>query len=812
MPNKVTGFSADDSALKAFLIGTYPPRECGIGTFTYDLRHSLNDIQSSVIAITSQHLKSKYPKEVAFEIRQHDSDEYQLAAEYINSSGADLVCLQHEFGIFGGPDGTYINDLLANLTVPVVTTLHTVLAKPRAGIRETLLRVAEFSDRLVVLNSRAIPILRDVYGIKEPKVNLIHHGVPDAPFIDPNFYKDKFSVEGRLVLLTFGLLNPNKGIELMIEALPAITRQHPEVAYIVLGATHPEVRRAHGEEYRRSLERRVKELRLEDHVIFQDRYVSFPELCEFIGAADIYVTPYHSREQIVSGTLAYAVGMGKAVISTPYLYAEELLSDGRGELIDFGDAEGLADTVVRLIEGEAERHRMRKRAYEYGRQMTWAEVGQRYSALFESIATAAAPRISFGGGVPNVMSELPEIRMDHLLSLTDDTGVIQHAAYGIPDRRSGYSADDLGRALVVVVKHYQQYHDPAALSLVTKCLSFLQLAQLPDGRFHNFMNYQREFTDEVGSEDTQGRVLWGLGAVVAGGVNQGTRTLAREMFEKASGNLKLKHPRALAYAICGQYEFLQYYDGASQVRRKLHQFARRLAAIYERSRSQQWKWFGDDLTYANAKLPQAMLLAGEITGDERFLKIGIESLEFLLGQTYRENFFDFPGNRGWQQRQGKRAIFGQQPIEAGYMAEALMTAAKITDESRYKALARAATEWLLGRNRLGQPLYDVNSGACADGLEARGPSMNQGAESVICSLLGFLSLSLESEIDLELSPPFKTSAAMTAPNLQRPQTELSPISRDSNGLRYVDDESVKRTLSSLRGESDPDRKSVALPS
>ncbi|HEX9425991.1 MAG TPA: glycosyltransferase [Pyrinomonadaceae bacterium] len=812
MLTNVKRFDADESELKTCLIGTYPPRECGIGTFTRDLRNSLNAVQANVIAITNDTTEHQYPEEVIFEIRQHDIDDYRLAAEYINSSGVDLVCLQHEFGIFGGPDGSYINTLLADLTVPVVTTLHTVLTQPRDAIRENLIRVAELSDRLVVLNGRAIPILRNVYGVSDRKIGLIHHGVPDVPFIDPNFYKDKFGVEGRLVILTFGLLNTNKGIELMIEAMPEIVKKQPTVVYLVLGATHPEVRRTQGEGYRRSLEQRVRELNLQNHVIFYDRYVSFAELCEFIGSCDIYVTPYHAKEQIVSGTLAYAVGMGKAVVSTPYLYAEELLSDGRGSLVDFGDARGLAYTIIDLIENEAKRHRMRKRAYEYGREMIWKEVGKRYSELFERIAHVSTSRISVAPTMSDALSDLTEIKLDHLISLTDDTAIIQHAAYGIPDRRSGYSTDDVGRAIVVAVKHYEQIGDDAALPLVAKYLSFLQLAQLPDGRFHNFMNYQRHFTDEVGSEDTQGRALWGLGAAVSGQIDQGARALARELFETASHKLKLHHPRALAYAICGQYEFLRRYDGAAQVRRKLEQFARRLVRIYERSTSENWNWFGDDLTYANAKMPQAMLLAADITGDERFLKIGIDSLEFLLAQTYRDGVFDFPGNRGWQRRQGKRAIFGQQPIEAGYTAEALMTAARITDEERYAHLARAAVEWLLGRNRLGAPLFDVNRGTCADGLDPRGPSMNKGAESVICSLLGLLSLSLQKEIRMELSPPLMAAAAATTLRIQMPQQKPVRFSRSSTTNRYVDEESVRGTLSSLRGKSDPDRKSLALPS
>jgi glycosyltransferase involved in cell wall biosynthesis len=750
--------------MKVCLVGTYPPRECGIATFTADLRRSLasasKDVQANVIAITTSSDKVHYPEEVVFEVRQNHLADYRLAAEYINFSGADIVCLQHEFGIFGGSDGRYMLELLKNLREPVVTTLHTTLPEPTASIRETLIRTSELSDRLVVMNSRAVPILREVYGIPERKISFVHHGVPDVSFIDPNYYKDHFGVEGRLVLLTFGLLNRNKGIELVLEALPEIVTNHPEVVYIVLGATHPEVKRKQGEEYRLSLQRRVRELGIERYVIFHDRYVSFEELCEFIGASDIYVTPYHARDQIVSGTLAYAIGMGKAVMSTPYLYAQELLAEGRGRLFDFRNVKELTKTLNNLIENEAERHQMRKRAYEYGRQMTWSEVALRYLDLFDRATVSGGRSIRPVEAYSRLV--LPEIRLDHLTRLTDDTGVIQHASFGIPERRSGYSTDDVARALVVSLMHYQQFADDTAQRLATAYLSFIQFAQMSSGRFHNFMNYERRFIDDVGSEDTQGRALWGLGTAVMIGHTEGARALARELFEKGIFKLKLTHPRSLAYAICGQHAFLQRYDGAARVRRKLEAFAGRLAGIYERSSSEKWSWFGEELTYANARMPQAMLLAAEVTGEERFLTIGINSLEFLLSQTFRDGQFDFPGNRGWYQRKRSRAIFGQQPIEAGYMAEALMTAANLTREPRYLKLATAAVEWLLGRNRLGVPLYDLGTGSCSDGLDSRGPSMNQGAESVICCLLGLLSVSQPSGKGLEPeSPTIELAATAT---------------------------------------------------
>ncbi|GIU82907.1 MAG: glycosyltransferase [Acidobacteria bacterium] len=726
---------------KVRLIATYPPRACGIATFTSDLRQALmeNDCQSSVIALTGDSDRFDYPSEVVFEIRQSQLSDYRLAAEYINFSGADLVCLQHEFGIFGGNYGKYIIELLLNLQKPVVTTLHTVISQPNDALKDTLLRVADASAHLVVMSKKAESILKEVYGIPNSKISVIPHGVPDVPFVDPNFYKDKFNVEGKLVLLTFGLISRNKGIEFVLKALPKVVERHPEVVYIVLGATHPEVKKREGEEYRLWLKRLVRELELEDYVIFYDRYVDFDELCEFIGACDIYITPYQSKEQIVSGTLSYAVGMGKAVVSTPYFYAEELLADGRGKLVEFGNVKQLSETLIKLIENEATRHRMRKKAYEFGRQMTWQNVGSAYAGLFEKIISEAKrpPRILQTTGKTVLVGDLPEARLGHIIKLTDDTGIFQHATYGVPDRRYGYTTDDAARALVAVLNYFQQYQEPKAIELAEIYLSFIQYAQMPDGKFHNFMNYAREFIDECGSEDTIGRALWGLGTAVSLAPNERMRILAKDIFEKTIEKLELNYPRAMAYAICGLYSFLQKYEGAVLVRRRLVELADKLAEIYRSSRADDWRWFGDEITYANAKMPQAMLLAYKVTDEDLYKEIGLESLDFLLEQTYnKEGYFDFVGNQGWYRRGGQRAIFSQQPIEAGYTVEACLLAYTITKEASYLKMARAAMEWFLGRNRLGVKLYDFITGACSDGLDPHGASMNQGAESAICCLIG----------------------------------------------------------------------------
>jgi glycosyltransferase involved in cell wall biosynthesis len=753
-------------------VSSYPPRECGIATFARDLRQAIgqlrSDAKASVIAVTNTSEGYGYPPEVVFEMRQQESDDYALAAEYANLSGFDVVCVQHEFGIYGGPEGRHITKMMEGLRGPVVSILHTVLAETTQGYHDSLVRVAALSDHLVVLSEKAVPILKDNYGIPENKIHVIHHGVPEASFVDPNYYKDQFAAEGKLVILTFGFLSRNKGIEMMLEALPDVVRAHPEVVYIVLGATHPEVKRTDGEAYRLWLQKRVTELGLTKHVVFDPRYVEQAELLEYIGACDIYVTPYQSKEQIVSGTLAYAVGMGKAVVSTPYLYAEEILADGRGLLVDFGNVAGLTEKLLELIERPATRHRMRKLAYQYGRQMIWPEVGRRYLELFDhALATYKGKALPRAAKHLSVVSyALPDVKLDHLARLTDDTGIIQHAAYGVPDRRFGYCTDDAARAMVVALMHYAQEADDLSLNLIYRYLSFLQYQQLPDGHFHNFMNFSRQHEDERGSEDTLGRALWGLGEAVAHGPTNIIRTLAGEMFEKALGALQPQHPRAMAYAICGLYSFLQRYSGAALAQRKLIKIANHLAGWFKRN-SADWCWFGDELTYANAKMPQAMLLAFQATGEERFKQIGLESLDFLLRVTYRRDYFDFIGNQGWYTWGGVRAVLSQQPIEAGYTAEACLVAYEITGSVHYLDMAHAAAQWLMGRNRLGVRLYDTETGACADGLDPHGASMNQGAESVICGLLALLAVSKQiKKSELILAPAVlekpKTAAIKSA--------------------------------------------------
>jgi glycosyltransferase involved in cell wall biosynthesis len=761
-----------DPGLEIYFAATYPPRNCGIATFTYDLAHAvaaeIGNHGFHIVAMNNPIQDRGYPEEVAFEIAQNQINDYRLAADYINVSREGVVSLQHEFGIFGGPEGTYINHFLGNLKRPIVTTLHTVLKEPDEGYRKALSDVAELSHALVVMGHQSETILREIYHVPEHKIRFIHHGVPDVAFIDPNFHKDRFNVEGRTVLLTFGLLNPNKGIETVIEALATVVKRFPKVAYIILGATHPEVKKQHGEAYRLSVERMVSRLGLEQNVFFHNRFVSLEELCQFIGATDIYITPYLSKEQSTSGPLAYALSMGKAVISTPYTYAEEMLGGGRGKLVEFGDPADMARTIIGLIENEADRHRMRKKAYEMGRQMTWKNVARQYLSVFHEVLGSfhARPETEIIQTSFMPQGAIPEIKLDHLFRLSDETGIIQHSVYGIPDRNFGYSTDDVARALVVTLGAYHRVKEERFLTLANAYIAFLRHAQLADGRFRNFMDYSRQFDEGPQTEDTWGMAIWGLGCGVHLGPTEWFRILSKELLERATVNLDMEHPMAKAYAMIGLYHFLQRYGSATAVKKVFQNLADSLIERYGQAKKDEWCWFSDSVTYGNTKMPQALLLAYKVLNNEIYETVALESLDFLTHLTYTGEHFDFVGNVDWYKKGKEKSLFDQQPVDAGYAVETYLLAYEITKEPRYLELGQAAFDWFFGRNCLGVSLYDFAQGACYDGLTPYGPNLNQGAESTIAFLLGNLAM---------FQQGFLTSAA-TSGDMNRPwYQDIQPL-------------------------------------
>ena len=734
------------------LIGNSLPRRCGIATFTTDLLTALASESAGcnchAVVMNDVPEGYLYPRHVRFEVNDNQLPDYKLAADFLNVNQVNVVCLQHEYGIFGGSDGAHLLTLLQNLRRPIVTTLHTVLPEPEPGQRAVLQEIGDRSDRLVVMSHKAEELLQEVYGVPEEKIALIHHGIPDMAFVDPSYFKDQFGVEGRKVILSFGLLSPGKGIEYLLDALPEITRRHPEAVCMILGATHPHVKRESGESYRLSLQLRARELGVEAHVIFHNRFVELKELCEFLGAADIYVTPYLSKDQIVSGTLAYALGAGKATVSTPYWYAEEMLAEGRGRIVPFRDAEALAEQVIDLLDREVERHAMRKRAYSFCRQMIWKEVARRYLGVFEEVQRQRLrhPRPAFQApSLETAPLELPRPKIDHLRRLTDDVGIIQHARFIVPQREHGYCTDDNARALIAVLiaQDIVADADGALRDLNCRYLSFLCHAFHGEKeRFRNFMGYDRRWLEDVGSEDCHGRAVWSLGLAVALEKSTELGDVALGLFKKSVPTLtRFTSPRAWAFGLVGMQAHLRRFEGDSEIRRCREVLARRLYDAFLSHAADEWPWIENTLTYDNGKIPQALLAAGTFLKNEGMIDAGLRSLEWLFRmQTGDKGEFAPIGNRGWYPRDGERAWFDQQPIEAQSLAEAAIEAFKLTQDEKWLSEARRCLEWFLGRNDLNIPLYDYNTGGCRDGLGVDGANRNQGAESTVAWLLSLLQM------------------------------------------------------------------------
>ena len=734
-------------------IGNYLPRQCGIATFTTDLCEAIAEEykDTSCIALPVNDIECgyAYPSRVRFELTQKDIESYRRAADFLNINNIEIVSLQHEYGIYGGRAGGYILTLLRELRMPVVTTLHTILKDPDPDQRRVLEEIAALSDRLVVMSERGKEFLQSIYRVPLEKIDMIPHGIPDVPFVDPSFHKDLFGVEGKSVLLSFGLLSANKGIENVIKALPAILEKYPNVVYIVVGATHPHVLQNEGETYRLSLQWLAHEKGVEGNVIFYNRFVSLEELIQFISAADIYITPYLDAAQITSGTLAYTVGAGKAVISTPYWYAEEMLAEERGVLVPFSDPEALAKQVMDLLGNDSKRHAMRKRAYLFGRDMIWPQVSRRYMKSFER---ARAEHRHFAQAefavkpLDKRAAELPPLKLDHLHHLTDETGILQHAIFTIPNYREGYTTDDNARALIVSAL-LEESGIKEATQLETRYLAFLWYA-FNEGtkRFRNFMDYRRKWLEETGSDDSHGRALWALGTVLGFSITPTLHNMAGRVFQQSLlAILETTSPRAWAFALIGIHEYLERYAGDSRASQVLQELASRLLRLYQDNRADGWNWFENKLTYCNAALSHAMLLCGQSIPNTPMREAGFESLIWLadVQRADAEGKHFVPiGSNGFYEKGKERPRFDQQPVEAQAMVSACLEAYRITREKKWYNESRRAFEWFLGRNDLHLPVYDPTTGGCRDGLHPDRPNENQGAESTLAFLQALLELRL----------------------------------------------------------------------
>lgn len=728
------------------IVGTYLPQKCGIATFTNDLHHAIQGqfpgFECLVIPVHDGMDDYAYPDEVRYEIAKEEPGTYRTAGEYLHFSDVDCVFLQHEYGIFGGDAGEYVLELVRRLEVPVLTTLHTVLENPDRSQRRVMDELAGLSSKLIVMAERARRMLEEIYGVSPDEISVIPHGIHETSFTDPVFFKDRFGAMGRKLLLTFGLLSPGKGIEFAIRAMPEILADCPDVTYLVLGATHPGVVRESGERYRESLIELAKELGVAGQVQFHDRFVELEELKEYIGAADIYLTPYLNPAQITSGTLAYAYGAGKAVVSTPYWHAQELLGDGRGVLVPFRDEQAIAREVIHLLKDEATLHAMRKRAYLDGKSMTWPRTAEAYVETFEQgRSRVVLPRGTRAPDERKKVGEvvMPELDLAHLFRLTDSTGIFQHAFYDMPDFGEGYCSDDNARALLltILLEETGEAESPVR-DLGRSYAAFLNHAFDRDRQvLRNFMGYDRGWREERGSDDSFGRFVWALGTCLGRSRRATLRKWSAGLFEGALGSVENSgSPRTWALSLLGLHEYFARFDGACRARELREHFGGKLFDLRRDHHDPEWLWFEGSLAYDNAKLPHALLVSGKDTGNHKWIDSGLESLLWLVDvQTSPEGWFRPIGSNGFFQRDEERAIFDQQPIEAHATVSACLSAWRITGDDSWREEANRAFAWFLGRNDLGQPLVCEETGGCFDGLHPDRPNENQGAESLLSFLL-----------------------------------------------------------------------------
>jgi glycosyltransferase involved in cell wall biosynthesis len=732
------------------MLGNFLPRRCGIATFTTDLSEAIAlEFPRSdcfVLAMNDSGKRHAYPERVRFEISESDLGSYRRAADFLNVNAVDVVCVQHEYGIFGGRAGAHVLSLLRELRMPVVTTLHTVLPEPSPAHRDVMNALGELSERVVVMSALGVELLKSVYHVPEAKIDLIPHGIPHSPPARRSKYQ--LGVEGKSVILTFGLLSPDKGIEHVIDALPAIVQRFPDALYIVLGATHPHVKEQQGETYRLSLETRAQRLGVDSNIIFHDRFVSQSELTEFLAAADIYVTPYLKAEQVTSGTLAYAVGAGKAVISTPYSYAREMLADGRGVLVPWRDPAAIAHEVIALFADDEKRLALGARAAAYGSNMIWPNVARSYHESFVRARQEHAERrrsVFQAKTLAKRPAELPALSLEHVRALTDSTGMLQHAQFSIPRYQDGYCVDDNARALLLtaLLEELKTEEYASVRELASRYLAFVSHAfDDTSGRFRNFMGYSRNWLEAAGSEDSHGRAVWALGAVVGRSRDPGKQSLAGLLFQRALRvTPEFSSPRAWSFCLLGIAEYLRAFQGDSNVQLLRKTLAERLLDLHRRTSGTDWPWFESSATYDNARLPQALLAAGDAMKRDDMTSCALRSLDWLAQvQGLKSGDFAPIGSNGFYSRGGVKAAFDQQPLDASAMVSACLEARRVTGEERWVQHAQRAFAWFLGQNHLQRSLYDASTGGCRDGLHADRVNENQGAESTLSFLLALLEM------------------------------------------------------------------------
>jgi glycosyltransferase involved in cell wall biosynthesis len=750
------------------LIGNSLPRRCGIATFTTDLERAIStsrpNLETSIVAMTDHGQAYDYPASVALQVKDDSIEEYVSAAAFLNAGRFDVVCLQHEFGIFGGEGGAHILELLSRLTMPVVTTLHTVLAKPTMVQRTVMERIVEESAKIVVMANKGRELLRSVYRVPDDKIEVIAHGIPDFPFVEPDAAKVKLGFDGRSVILTFGLLSPSKGIEVMIDAMPSILKRRADAVYVVLGATHPNLVRDQGEAYRGSLMTRVRELGVDNHVVFLNQFVDQATLLEFISMCDVYVTPYLNEAQMTSGTLAYSFGLGKPVVSTPYWHARELLADGRGVLVPFGDPAAIGREIAQLLTDDPRRQAMRERAYAASRSMTWERTAELYMAVFENARHGAWLKV-IARTEPDAMAPLapatpvpamPDMQLGHFLSMCDDTGLFQHAVHSVPDRSHGYCVDDNARALLLACALNNPGEQRLSEVLTARFAAFVQHAWNPDTRrFRNFMGFNRNWLEDQGSEDSHGRTLWALGECARNDASPSRRRWATALFAEALPAAEaFRSPRASAFTLLGLDGYCAMVPDDLHARKVRRSLADRLMSALASVETPDWSWFEEGLAYDNARLPQALMVTGMATQTPDYIDAGLRSLRWLMTQqTASTGHFRPVGTAGFGELRQPPRAFDQQPVEATATIAACLAAWRADDDAEWKAVATTAFAWFLGSNDLSVALVDPRTGDCRDGLHPDRANENRGGESVVSYLLALVDIRTLVRVNVSLPTP-----------------------------------------------------------
>lgn len=731
---------------KILFLGNFPPCECGIATFTRDLVNAMNKrfnprLKSGVVALNDESTLYNYNNRVVMEInRENITDFIEKAKKINNSKDIKLVCIQHEFGIFGGEYGSYLLPFLEAINKPVVVTFHSVLPIPDEKRKRIVKFICEKSSAVVVMAEMAREILVKDYGVDEGKIYIVHHGIPSAPFRPSKNYKSKVKLQDKIVLSTFGLLSKGKGIEYAIRALPKLLKKYPNLLYLVIGETHPKVRKREGESYRNKLLKEVKKFGLKEHVKFYNKYLPLSEIVSYLQATDIYLCTNLDYNQISSGTLSYALGCGKAIVSTPIAYSKEVLKNERGVLVELKSPSSYYAAIDKILSDKEFKMRLERNAYAFSRKMIWASVASKYLEIFNHVVRLREETIE----------KYPTIKLTHLKKMTDDFGCVQFSKNNSPDKNSGYTIDDNSRALIVSILHNNLFNSKISQNLNAAYLKFIEQAQDALGNFKNNFRNENEKLNPY-SEDAFSRTLWALGYTLYKGRDGQSKEKARAIFNKALPNLeKINSPRAKAFAAIGLYYCYKSSD-EEKFKRELKKIADFLVSLYEINSSENWNWFEDKLTYSNSSLSEALFLAYDVLREERYLKIAEKTLEFLSNIVFINNQLYPIGESGWCKRSGGRAFFDQQPIDAAAMVQTYIIAYNITKKKNYRKKAIVSFNWFLGKNHLGQMMYDETTGGCYDGLANHEVNLNQGAESTIAYLNSRLMLEELKKAEMNLS-------------------------------------------------------------